>query len=99
MLEVENKKVIEEVILKYPELMSESSKEDIKNKYYEIVSLKDKLTNLRMECITLENSLKEKEKAFRDISNTFELVFAKKTFNPVKGYCNTLIINPDDARN
>lgn len=96
---VEDKSKVIDVLLKHPDIMSDNAKNKIISMYNEILSLRNKLSNTRMACIELENDLKSKEKDFRDISSMFDLVFATKEVQAIQGECNTLIINPEDARN
>lgn len=96
---VEDKSKVIDVVIKYPDMMSDDAKDKIINMYNEILSLKSKLSNTRMACIELEDDIKAKEKDFRNMSNMFDLVFATRSVKVIQGECNTLIINPEDARN
>lgn len=94
---VEDKKKVIDVIFKHPDIMSDNAKERVIDRYNEIVNLKNRLAELRMSCIDLENTLKVKEQDFRNMSSMFDLVFATKEIETIKVECNTLIINPTDA--
>ena len=52
-----------------------------------------------MEVIELETKVKKEEESYRNISNLFEITFAKKEIQEIKNTVNMGIINPSDYRN
>nr|DAG89248.1 MAG TPA: hypothetical protein [Crassvirales sp.] len=91
--------IIESAIPKYPELMSTDAEDKIKKVFYNLKEDESKLSKLRMEVIELEAKVKKEEELYRNISNLFEITFAKKEIQEIKNAVNMGIINPSDYRN
>lgn len=91
--------IIESAIPKYPELMSTDAEDKIKKVFYNLKEDESKLSKLRMEVIKLEAKVKKEEELYRNISNLFEITFAKKEIQEIKNAVNMGIINPSDYRN
>ena len=91
--------IIETAIPKYPELMSTDAEDKLKKVFYNLKEDKSKLSKLRMEVIELEAKVKKEEELYRNISNLFEITFAKKEIQEIKNAVNMGIINPSDYRN
>ena len=91
--------IIESAIPKYPELMSTDAEDKLKKAFYNLKESKSKLSKLRMKVIELEAKVKEEEDLYRNISDLFEITFAKKEIQEIKNTVNIGIINPSDYRN
>lgn len=91
--------IIESAIPKYPELMSTDAGDKVKKVFYNLKEDESKLSKLRMEVIELEAKVKKEEELYRNISNLFEITFAKKEIQEIKNAVNMGIINPSDYRN
>lgn len=91
--------IIESAIPKYPELMSTDAEDKLKKAFYNLKEDESKLSKLRMEVIELEAKVKKEEELYRNISNLFEITFAKKEIQEIKNAVNMGIINPSDYRN
>lgn len=91
--------IIESAIPKYPELMSTDAEDKLKKAFYNLKESKSKLSKLRMKVIELEAKVKEEEDFYRNISDLFEITFAKKEIQEIKNTVNIGIINPSDYRN
>ena len=91
--------IIESATPKYPELMSSDAEDKLKKAFYNLKESKSKLSKLRMEVIELETKVKKEEESYRNISDLFEITFAKKEIQEIKNTVNMGIINPSDYRN
>ena len=91
--------IIESAIPKYPELMSSDAEDKLKKAFYNLRESKSKLSKLRMEVIELETKVKKEEESYKNISDLFEITFAKKEIQEIKNTVNMGIINPSDYRN
>lgn len=96
---IDNRYEISNITLKYPSLMAEDAKQKIKDMYYDLLSRKEYLTNLRTDVIKLEQELKKAQEAFNGLSVFFDITFAHKEVEEVKGEHNILVKNPTDYRN
>lgn len=96
---IDNRYEISNIELKYPSLMAENAKQQIEKMYYDLLSRKEHLTNLRTDVMRLEQELKKAQEAFNDLSVFFDITFAQKEIEEVKGEHNLLVINPTDYRN
>ena len=66
---------IKRVNFKIPELMSDTAQEEVIALFNEIKTLKDKISDLRMEALSLEPKLKEKEKKWQAISSLIDIEY------------------------
>lgn len=96
---IDNRYEISNIELKYPSLMAENAKQQIEGMYYDLLSRKEHLTNLRTDVMRLEQELKKAQEAFNDLSVFFDITFAQKEIEEVKGEHNIVVINPTDYRN
>lgn len=96
---IDNRYEISNITLKYPSLMAEDAKQRIKDMYYDLLSRKEHLTDLRTEVMRLEQELKKEQETFNELSVFFDITFAQKEVEEIKGEHNILIKNPTDYRN
>lgn len=96
---IDNRYEISNIELKYPSLMAEDAKQKIKDMYYSLLSHKEHLTDLRTEVMRLEQELKKEQETFNELSVFFDITFAQKEIEEVKGEHNIVVINPTDYRN
>lgn len=91
---------IESIVPIYPEIVSENAVEIMKEKYEELVKLKDELNDHRMKALALEQVIRAKEVDFAAMSEIFEINYTKREkVVPIKENVNLRIINPSDYRN
>lgn len=91
---------IESIVPIYPEIVSENAVEIMKEKYEELVKLKDELNDHRMKALALEQAIRAKEVDFAAMSEIFEINYTKREkVVPIKENVNLRIINPSDYRN
>lgn len=96
---IDNRYEISNITLKYPSLMAEDAKQKIKDMYYDLLSRKEHLTDLRTEVMRLEQELKKEQETFNELSVFFDITFAQKEVEEIKEEHNLLVINPTDYRN
>lgn len=91
---------IESIVPIYPEIVSENAVEIMKEKYEELVKLKDELNEHRMKALALEQAIRVKEVDFAAMSEIFEINYTKREkVVPIKENVNLRIVNPSDYRN
>ena len=91
---------IESIVPIYPEIVSENAVEIMKEKYEELVKLKDELNDHRMKALALEQAIRVKEVDFAAMSEIFEINYTKREkVVPIKENVNLRIVNPSDYRN
>jgi ribonuclease HIII len=91
---------IESIVPIYPEIVSENAVEIMKEKYEELVKLKDELNDYRMKALALEQVIKVKEADFTTMSEVFEINYTtREKVVPIRENVNLRIVNPSDYRN
>ena len=91
---------IESIVPIYPEIVSDNAVEIMKEKYEELVKLKDELNEHRMKALALEQAIRVKEVDFAAMSEIFEINYTKREkVVPIKENVNLRIVNPSDYRN
>ena len=97
---VEDRRKIKDVKFLYPNLMSDTAKEDIIDDYNYILELEDNLDKEREYVRSLEGYLKEAREKFNAKSNLFTLEFEEMEVEHVDRTEVTLgVVNPTDASN
>lgn len=95
---VEDRRKIKDVKFLYPNLMSDTAKEDIIDEYNYILELEDNLDKEREYVRSLEGYLKESREKFNAKSNLFTLEFEDKEVEHVdRTEVNLSVVNPTDA--
>lgn len=95
---VEDRRKIKDVKFLYPNLMSDTAKEDIIDEYNYILELEDNLDKEREYVRSLEGYLKEAREKFNTKSNLFTLEFEDKEVEHVdRTEVNLSVVNPTDA--
>lgn len=91
--------IIEKATPLFPEFMSENAEQAIKDKYQNLLKLKNELSSLRTKVMELEKTVASEEAAYRQQASMFEIVFAKKEIQEIKNTVLLNVVNRDDARN
>lgn len=98
-MEIEDKSRIKKIEFKYPEILSPDAEKLLKDKYYELQQLQQKLSDTRMLVVSLEESVAEKKKFFNDLSELVNIEFETVHKEHIFQKCNFGVINPTDASN
>lgn len=92
-----NKNKLLEVKLKYPELMSQTAEENIKELYNTLLEEEKELNETRLKVYKLEDNIKQIKEKLRNLETISDLIFETKEIKQIKKECNILIDNPTDA--
>jgi hypothetical protein len=84
---------------KFPDITNKRAVKALTKMFYNIKADKDKLAELRMKAIVLEQELKIKEAEFNSKMQLFDIEFEKKEVKEIKETNYFSIINPTDYRN
>ena len=92
-----NKNKLLEVKLKYPELMSQTAEEIIKDLYNTLLEKEKQLNETRLNVYKLEDDIKQRKEKLKNLETISDLIFETKEIKLIKKECNILIDNPTDA--
>lgn len=92
-----NKNKLLEVKLKYPELMSQTAEEIIKDLYNTLLEKEKELNETRLKVYKLEDDIKQRKEKLKNLETISDLIFETKEIKLIKKECNILIDNPTDA--
>ena len=84
---VEDKSRIERVIFKHPELISSNAESLIKEKYNRLLSIRNSLSDARLNVRIYEEELKEAEKEWDNIKDMFTLIHPSRQKEYYKEKC------------
>lgn len=87
-IEITDKSKIKKITFKYPEIMASNAEEEIKKEYYNILALRQSLQEERIKVRELEESLKEREKSFKDKSTLLDIEFETSDKSVTLHKCN-----------
>lgn len=88
---------IKKITPKYPELNIDIA--IVLDLFEELKKFKSDLASRRTQIMLDEQVLKQLESKYNQISELFEIEYAKKEIEAIQETTNMRIINPDDARN
>ena len=84
---------------KFPDITNKRAVKSLTKMFYSIKADKDKLAELRMKAMVLDQELKNKEAEFNSKMQLFDIEFEKKEVKEIKETNYFGIINPTDYRN